>query len=92
MEQAQHRLIRPCTLIWLLLITLTFATYVAAELGLQGKGLVVGVLAIAMFKGQLVADWFMGIRRVGGFWRPVLSGYLLIVGSFIAAAFLLPQG
>lgn len=92
MTKEHNKLLRPCTLIWLLLLALTFATYAAAELGLQGKELVIGVLAIALIKGQLVSDWFMGLRRVGSFWRPVLSGYLFIVGTFIAAAFLLPQG
>ncbi len=92
MEKEPHTLLRPCTVIWLLLLALTFTTYAAAELGLQGKGLVIGVLAIALIKGQLVADWFMGLRRVGSFWRPVLIGYLLVAGSLIAVAFLLPQG
>jgi hypothetical protein len=92
MDNVNHRLLRPCTGIWLLLVALTFATYGAAELGLQGKGLILGVLLIAIIKGQLVSDRFMGLRWVRGFWRPVLTGYLLIVGSFIAIAFLLPQG
>ena len=92
MNIENHRLLRPCTGIWLVLIALTFITYAAAELGLQGQGLVLGVLVIAIIKGQLVADRFMGLRWVRGFWRPVLTGYLLIVGSFIAIAFLLPQG
>ena len=92
MEKEHHGLIRPCTLIWLLLLVLTFMTYAAAELGLQGKELVLGVLVIALITGQLVSDWFMGLRRVRGFWRPVLGGYFLIVGSLIAVAFLLPQG
>ena len=92
MDNVHYRLLRPCTGIWLLLVALTFATYAAAELGLQGKGLVLGVLVIAIIKGQLVADRFMALRWVRGFWRPVLTGYFLIVGSLIAIAFLLPQG
>jgi hypothetical protein len=76
----------------LTLIALTFATYAAAQFGLQGKGLVLGVLTLAIIKGQLVADAFMGLRRVKGFWRPLFSAYLLIIGGLIAAAFLLPQG
>lgn len=90
MDNTSHSVLRPCTGFWLLLVALTLVTYIAAELGLQGKALVLGVLVIAIIKGQLVADWFMGLRHVRGFWRPVLSGYLLIVGSLIAAAFLLP--
>ncbi len=92
MAKVNLRLLRPCTVIWLLLLALTFTTYAAAELGLQGEGLVIGVLAIALIKGQLIADWFMGLRRVGSFWRPVFIGYFLLVGSLIAVAFLLPQG
>jgi cytochrome c oxidase subunit 4 len=92
MATLAHRGIRPCTRVWLLLLTLTFATYAAAQLGLQGKGLILGVLTLAIIKGQLVTDYFMGLRQVSGFWRPVLSAYLLIVGGLIAAAFLLPQG
>lgn len=92
MKKENRGLLRPCTLIWLLLIALTFATYAAAQFGLQGKGLVLGVLVLAMLKGQLVGDAFMGLRRVKGFWRPLLSAYLLIVGGLIATAFLLPQG
>lgn len=92
METLKHRGLRPCTLVWLLLLTLTVATYAAAQLGLQGKGLILGVLALAIIKGQLVVDHFMGLRRVGSFWRPLLGSYLFVVGTLIATAFLLPQG
>ncbi len=92
MNMTRLTLWRPCTGFWLLLIALSLVTYLAAELGLQGKSLVLGVLLLAIIKGQLVADGFMGLRHVGSFWRPLLTGYLFIVGSFIAAAFLLPQG
>lgn len=92
MIKAAQAPLRPCTLIWLLLLTLTFATYAAAQVGLQGQGLILGVLVLALLKGQMVADAFMGLRRVRGFWRPVIIGYFIIVGAFIAGAFLLPQG
>jgi cytochrome c oxidase subunit 4 len=92
MEKTNPGALRPCTLVWLLLLTLTFATYAASQLGLQGQGLILGVLILAIIKGQLVTDHFMGLRRVSGFWRPLLSAYLLIVGGLIATAFLLPQG
>lgn len=92
MEKTHHSGLRPCTLIWLLLLVLTFATYASAQLGLQGKGLILGVLTLAIIKGHLVTDHFMGLRQVSGFWRPLLATYFLIVGGLIAAAFLLPQG
>lgn len=84
--------LRPCTRTWLLMLGLTFVTYAIARLGLSGEGLMLGVLAIALFKGQLVVDHFMGLRRVRGFWRPLLTAYLLLLGAALAGAFFLSQG
>jgi hypothetical protein len=71
------------------MLVLTFITYAVARLGLSGDGLMLGVLAIAIVKGQLVVDHFMGLKRVRGFWRPLLSAYLLILGAALAGAFFL---
>lgn len=81
--------LRPCTRTWLIMLVLTFITYAVARLGLSGDGLMLGVLAIAIVKGQLVVDHFMGLKRVRGFWRPLLSAYLLILGAALAGAFFL---
>ncbi len=91
MEKPSHTLCTG-TLLWLLLLALTFATYAAAELGVEGNGLILGVLLLALIKGKLIVDYFMGLRWVRGFWRPMLSLYLITVGGLIATAFLLPQG
>ena len=80
---------RPCTRIWLAMMALTLVTWGVAHLGLAGRWLMLGVLAIALIKGQLVVDHFMGLRRVRGFWRPLLSGYLFLLGAALAAAFFL---
>lgn len=80
---------RPCTLTWLTMLGLTFVTYAVGRLGLSGQWLMLGVLAIALFKGQLVVDRFMGLRRIRGFWRPLLSLYLLLLGTALAGAFFL---
>jgi hypothetical protein len=34
----------------------------------------------------------MELRRVRGFWRPLLSAYLFILGAALAGAFFLSQG
>jgi len=81
--------LRPCTFTWLLMLGLTFVTYAVARLGLSGQWLMLGVLGIALVKGQLVVDRFMGLRRVRGFWRPLLSLYLLLLGAALAGAFFL---
>ena len=82
-------ILRPCTRTWLIMLVLTFITYAVAQLGLSDKTLMIGVLAIALFKGQLVVDQFMGLRQVRGFWRPLLTTYLLLVGVALAGAFFL---
>ena len=92
MVKQRQTMLRPCTIIWLLLLALTCTTYVAAQMGMEGKWLIIGVLFLALLKAQMVADFFMGLRRVGSFWRPVVGGYFVIVGGLIAMAFLLPKG
>lgn len=86
---ASVNLLKPCTRVWLLLVALTAVTFVLGELGLGGGGLALLVLGIALFKAQLVADRFMGLRQVSGFWRPLIAAYLLVLGLGIALAFVL---
>jgi len=83
-------LLRPCTRLWLLLLALTFATYAAGQTGLHGNGLILAVLLIALIKGNIITERFMGLHRVSSFWRPLLWVYLVLIGSCISAAFLLP--
>lgn len=82
-------LVRPCTTTWLWMLALSFITYAVARAGLAGNILMALVLLIALFKGQLVVDRFMGLRHVSGFWRPLLTGYLLLTGAALAGAFFL---
>lgn len=78
---------KPCTAIWLLLVGLTLVTYTIGSFGLGSGAVALLVLGIAVIKAFLVADHFMGLRRVSGFWRPLFAGYLLVLGLGIALAF-----
>ncbi len=89
MTTSAARIIRPCSAVWLALMALTLVTYTLGGVELDGSTLSLLVLGIAVLKAQLVADHFMGLRRVAGFWRPLLTVYLLILGAGIAAAFVL---
>ena len=60
--------------------------------GLDGLGLALLVLLLALFKGQLIGDCFMGLRGVRGPWRWVVAIWLLVPGSLIALAFVLSHG
>ena len=78
----------PCTSTWTLLLVLTLASL---RLGASGSGpaLVMAVLALTLIKGQLIADYFMGLRRVRSLWRAAMFAYLLVVGGLIATAYLI---
>ena len=77
------------TVIWLVLITLTVITYSLGEAGMSGKYIMLTLLAITMIKSQLVANYFMGLRKTKLLWRAIMFGYFIIVGGLIALAYLI---
>jgi hypothetical protein len=87
--QPNRQLIRPCTLVYLVLVLLTCATWAIGRAGPGGLGLALLVLAFAMLKAYLVGDWFMGLRAVLGLWRWVVAIWLLIPGGLITFAFVM---
>lgn len=87
MRQLAMQIIKPCSAVWLVLMALTLVTYMLSRTDLGGVELALLVLGIAFAKAQLVADHFMGLRRVTGFWRPLVTVYLLILALGIGLAF-----
>lgn len=85
-------LIRTCTLVYLLLMALTCVTWAIGRAGMGGQTLALLVLGIALLKGQLIGDWFMGLRALRGPWRWVIVAWLTIPGGLIALAFILADG
>jgi cytochrome c oxidase subunit IV len=81
--------IRPCTRIWLLLVLLSVVTFVVGELGATGLAPSLLVLGFAMLKGQLIGDFYMGLRWVSGFWRWAVVIWLLVPGGLITTAFVM---
>ena len=77
------------TVIWLVLITLTVITYSLGEACMSGKYIMLTLLAITMIKSQLVANYFMGLRKTKLLWRAIMFGYFIIVGGLIALAYLI---
>ncbi len=88
-EKKGARGLRPCTWVWLLLMALTVVTWSLGRAGVHGLALSLGVLFLALLKGQLVGDFFMGLRSVRGFWRWPVSLWLLIPGGLVTTAFIL---
>lgn len=88
-EQTKTTSIGFVSVIYALLVSLTLVTWFMGQSGLQGLSLSMLVLAIALFKAQLVGDYFMQLKPLRGIWRWVVSLWLLIPGSLIAIAFYL---
>jgi len=81
--------LRPCTLVYLSLVALTGVTWLVGEMGLSGLSVSMPILALALLKGQLVGDFFMGLKGIRGAWRWVVSLWLLLPGALIAIAFVM---
>lgn len=79
--------IKPCTLVYLLLMGLTFITWLAGVSGFSGLTIALMVLGLSLLKGFLIGDYYMGLKLVSGGWRWVIMLWLLIPGSLIAIAF-----
>lgn len=79
--------IRPCTRIWLILMLLTGTTYALGEAGLGGWAVMLIVLGTAVVKVQMVANYFMGLRRTRWLWRGIVLGWLVVVAGLITVAY-----
>jgi cytochrome c oxidase subunit IV len=77
------------TVIWLLLVALTVATFSIGEAGMAGRNIMLILLSIAMIKSQMVANYFMALRQTKLIWRLVMLLYFVIVGGLIALAYLI---
>jgi len=84
---AKRYLIRPCTAVFISLVLLTLTTWQIGKTDLTGLSLTLIVLSIALFKGLLIGDYFMGLRGLQSFWRWVIIIWLVIPGTLITWAF-----
>lgn len=84
--------IRSCTRIWLLLIGLSYVTYLIGVSAIEGLWAAPLVLGFAILKGQLIGDFYMGLRWVRGPWRWVIVLWLVVPGALITTAFVLAAG
>ena len=79
--------LRPCTWTWLVLMGLTLALLAVGKAGVGGVGIATLVLLSTLVKTQLVADYFMGLKKTRLLWRAIVSIYLLLVISMIGLAY-----
>ncbi|MCW9024306.1 MAG: cytochrome C oxidase subunit IV family protein [Gammaproteobacteria bacterium] len=79
--------IRPCTWVWIILMLLTLAVLFIGQAGLGGTTVVCILLISTFVKTQMVADYFMGLKRTRLIWRAIVTVYLLLVMSLIGLAY-----
>ena len=86
---AEKGFMRPCTMVYSVMLLLTLTTFVIGTLGMSGLWVSLLVLLLALIKGQMVGDYFMGLKRVRGLWHWVIFLWLFIPGVLIGTAFYL---
>ncbi|WP_297433382.1 cytochrome C oxidase subunit IV family protein [Sulfurimonas sp.] len=80
---------RTVEIVWGVLIVLTIFAYLLGKLHLA-SGFMVGVLLFTTFvKGQLVIDYFMGMKNVSLRYRLIPTIWLVVVISSIAVSYYL---
>ncbi|MDR2186761.1 MAG: cytochrome C oxidase subunit IV family protein [Azonexus sp.] len=72
---------------WLVLLIATGVTWYLGEVGAAGTAAIATMLIIAFIKGRLVILDFMELRAAPRFWRILLEGWLIVVGSLILLAY-----
>jgi cytochrome c oxidase subunit IV len=82
----QRPWLRPCTLIWLILMALTLVAFGVGKLELTGTTVVALILASTFIKAQLVADYFMGLKFARPVWRIIMTSWIVIVCAGIGLA------
>lgn len=85
--QTRDSVFSPLT-VWLALVVATGTTFIAGEFCPAGRWFVVGVLALALLKGSLVALYFMELRHAPAVWRWSVMGWLWAVVVGIVGAYL----
>lgn len=71
------------TFAWVLLLSFTVASYLLGS-GAAQPILMLSVLFLTLVKGQMIADYFMGLRHTRFIWRALMGGWLCTIGGAIA--------
>lgn len=81
--------VQRATLIWLCLMLATISAALLSMYFSSGLILLFVSVAILIFKGQLIVDYFMDLRSVARHWRLVMSAYCVVIASFVVIAYLI---
>lgn len=76
--------------IWIILLILTTFAFLLGYLKLTNSTLILALLLSTFVKGQLVVDYFMGLKDVSLRYRLIPTIWLFIVLSLISIAYFSP--
>ena len=76
--------------VWVILIVLTIFAFLLGYLKYISTSLVAVLLITTFIKGELVTDYFMGLKDVKLKYRLIPIVWLFVVISLIAVAYYLP--
>ena len=93
MSSDVHGTPRRATLLWATLIIATLATWSMGALGATGKGAIAILALISFWKGAVIILDFMALRHAPLLWRALTLGWMVLVWTVIAIAYIkgLPQ-
>jgi len=75
--------------IWFRLVSLTLLSYVIGQFHLLESAAIVILLLITLLKGELIIDYFMGLKKVRLLYRLIPLVWLFFVLSLILLAYYL---
>nr|WP_321267854.1 cytochrome C oxidase subunit IV family protein [uncultured Sulfurimonas sp.] len=76
--------------IWIVLVLLTIFAYLLGYMKYINTSLVAVLLLTTFIKGELVIDYFMGLKDVAFKYRVIPIAWLVFVISLIASAYYMP--
>lgn len=89
MSQTRFSSSTKLTVIWIILMVLTLTTAYVGYLQLSGLTIVGFLLLTVTVKGQLVIDYYIGLKNVRGFWRLAMLGFVYVIPGIIFTGYYL---
>ncbi len=74
-------------IIWIVLIIFTIFAYLLGKLELISSALVGALLVTTFIKGELIIDYFMGMKNIAFVYRIIPILWLVVIVSSIAFAY-----
>jgi cytochrome c oxidase subunit IV len=88
-SEKQAASVQQATKIWLLLMLATASAAGLSFLPINGLLLTAITILILIWKGQMIVDYFMGLKTASVFWRVVMSAYCVVIGLAVMGVYYL---